>query len=89
MDENIDRTLEKERNMTTMITAGWDNCSSFKLCGTFCYILTLLFPQRRKEIGIRKVVGARVGENHCNAYYRFLKTCCHCLFDRNSNCLVF
>lgn len=61
LDENIDRTLEKERNMTTMITAGSIIAIILSCVGLFAISL-LVVSQRRKEIGIRKVVGASVGK---------------------------
>lgn len=60
LDENIDRTLEKERNMTTMITSGSVIAIILSCVGLFAISL-LVVSQRRKEIGIRKVVGASVG----------------------------
>lgn len=61
LDENIDRTLEKERNMTTMITAGSIIAVILSCVGLFAISL-LVVSHRRKEIGIRKVVGASVGK---------------------------
>ncbi|MCM4156703.1 FtsX-like permease family protein [Gramella sp. AN32] len=61
LDENIDRTLEKERNMTTMITSGSVIAIILSCVGLFAISL-LVVSQRRKEIGIRKVVGASVGK---------------------------
>ena len=60
LDENIDRTLERERNMTTMITAGSVIAIILSCVGLFAISL-LVVSHRRKEIGIRKVVGAGVG----------------------------
>ncbi|CAL65691.1 ABC transporter permease [Christiangramia forsetii] len=57
LDENIDRTLERERNMTTMITSGSVIAIILSCVGLFAISL-LVVSQRRKEIGIRKVVGA-------------------------------
>jgi putative ABC transport system permease protein len=59
LDENIDRTLRKERNMTTMITSGSILAIILSCIGLFAISL-LVVAQRRKEIGIRKVVGATV-----------------------------
>ncbi|SDS75178.1 ABC-type antimicrobial peptide transport system, permease component [Gillisia sp. Hel1_33_143] len=61
LDENIDRTLEKERTMTTMITSGSVLAIILSCVGLFAISL-LVVSQRRKEIGIRKVVGASVGK---------------------------
>lgn len=61
LDENIDRTLERERNMTTMITSGSVIAIILSCVGLFAISL-LVVSQRRKEIGIRKVVGASVGK---------------------------
>jgi len=61
LDENIDRTLDKERNMTTMITSGSVIAIILSCVGLFAISL-LVVSQRRKEIGIRKVVGASVGK---------------------------
>jgi ABC-type antimicrobial peptide transport system permease subunit len=61
LDENINRTLEKERNMTTMITSGSVIAIILSCVGLFAISL-LVVSQRRKEIGIRKIVGASVGK---------------------------
>ena len=61
LDENIDRTLQKERSMTTMITSGSIIAIILSCVGLFAISL-LVVSQRRKEIGIRKVVGASVGK---------------------------
>lgn len=61
IDENIDRTLEKERSMTTMITSGSIIAIILSCLGLFAISL-LVVSQRRKEIGIRKVVGASVSK---------------------------
>lgn len=59
LDENIDRTLRRERNMTTMISSGAIIAIILSCIGLFAISL-LIVAQRRKEIGIRKVVGASV-----------------------------
>jgi ABC-type antimicrobial peptide transport system permease subunit len=59
LDENIDRTLRRERTMTTMITSGAFIAIVLSCIGLFAISL-LIVAQRRKEIGIRKVVGASV-----------------------------
>ncbi|NEN24281.1 FtsX-like permease family protein [Cryomorpha ignava] len=59
LDENIDRTLTKERMMTTMISSGSLLAIVLSCIGLFAISL-LVVTQRRKEIGIRKVVGASV-----------------------------
>lgn len=59
LDENIDRTLKRERTMTTMITSGAIIAIVLSCIGLFAISL-LIVAQRRKEIGIRKVVGASV-----------------------------
>jgi len=59
LDENIDRALTKERNMITMIASGSVLAIILSCFGLFALSL-LVVSQRRKEIGIRKVVGASV-----------------------------
>lgn len=59
LDENIDRTLKKERSMTTMISSGSILAIILSCIGLFAISL-LVVSQRQKEIGIRKVVGASV-----------------------------
>ena len=59
LDENIDRTLTKERKMTTLISGGSLIAIILSCIGLFAISL-LVVGQRRKEIGIRKVVGASV-----------------------------
>lgn len=59
LDENIERTLVKERTMTTMISSGSILAIILSCIGLFAISL-LIVSQRQKEIGIRKVVGASV-----------------------------
>lgn len=59
LDENIDRTLRKERAMTTIISSGSVIAIILSCTGLFA-ISMLIVSQRRKEIGIRKVVGAGI-----------------------------
>ncbi len=59
LDENIDRTLQKERTMTTMISSASVLAILLSCIGLFAISL-LVVSQRKKEIGIRKVVGASV-----------------------------
>ncbi|MEO6347785.1 MAG: ABC transporter permease [Aquaticitalea sp.] len=59
LNENIDRTLRNERTMTTMIGSGSILAIILSCIGLFAMSL-LVVEQRRKEIGIRKVVGASV-----------------------------
>ncbi len=61
LDENIDRTLKRERTMTTLITSGSIIAIILSCTGLFAISL-LVISQRRKEIGIRKVVGASVSK---------------------------
>ena len=60
LDENIERTLSNERTMTTMIGSGSVLAIVLSCIGLFAMSL-LIVAQRRKEIGIRKVVGASIG----------------------------
>ena len=59
LDENINRTLQKERMMTTMISSASILAILLSCIGLFAISL-LVVSQRQKEIGIRKVVGASV-----------------------------
>ncbi|WP_282040814.1 ABC transporter permease [Winogradskyella flava] len=59
LDENIDRTLRSERNMITMIGSGSILAITLSCIGLFAMSL-LIVAQRRKEIGVRKIVGASV-----------------------------
>jgi len=59
LNENIERTLRNERTMTTMIGSGSILAIVLSCIGLFAMSL-LVVAQRRKEIGIRKVVGASV-----------------------------
>ncbi|WP_051935931.1 ABC transporter permease [Salegentibacter sp. Hel_I_6] len=61
LDENIERTLRRERTMTTLITSGSIIAIILSCIGLFAMSM-LLVSQRRKEIGIRKVIGASVGK---------------------------
>ncbi|WP_299364461.1 ABC transporter permease [Winogradskyella sp.] len=59
LDENIERTLRNERNMMTMIGSGSILAITLSCIGLFAMSL-LIVAQRRKEIGVRKIVGASV-----------------------------
>lgn len=72
LDENIDRTLRRERNMTTMITSGSIIAIILSCTGLFAISL-LVVAQRRKEIGIRKVVGASISRITLMLTLDFLK----------------
>lgn len=59
LDENIDRTLEKERTTIKITSLGAIVAIVLSCIALFAMSL-LVVAQRRKEIGIRKVVGASV-----------------------------
>jgi len=59
LNENIDRTLRNERTMITMIGSGSILAIILSCIGLFAMSL-LIVAQRRKEIGVRKIVGASV-----------------------------
>ncbi|WP_344928857.1 ABC transporter permease [Aquimarina addita] len=59
LDENLDRAIRKERIMTTIITTGSVIAIALSCIGIFAISL-LLITQRKKEIGVRKVVGASI-----------------------------
>ncbi|MDN3595999.1 FtsX-like permease family protein [Zunongwangia endophytica] len=59
LDENIDRTFKAEKKMATMITSGSILAIILSCIGLFAISL-LIVAQRRKEIGVRKVIGASV-----------------------------
>ncbi|MBC9794753.1 ABC transporter permease [Sinomicrobium weinanense] len=59
LDENINRTLDREKIMTTIITCGSIIAIVLSCIGIFAISL-LTIAQRAKEIGIRKVVGAGI-----------------------------
>ncbi|SEL50043.1 ABC-type transport system, involved in lipoprotein release, permease component [Aquimarina amphilecti] len=61
LDENIERTLHKERTMIAMIGSGSLLAIILSCIGLFSISLQVV-AQRRKEIGIRKVVGASVSK---------------------------
>ena len=61
LNENIDRTFKREHTMSTMITSGSILAILLSCIGLFAISL-LVVEQRRKEIGIRKVVGASVSK---------------------------
>lgn len=75
LDENIDRTLRKERKMSTMISSGSILAIVLSCIGLFAISL-LVVAQRRKEIGIRKVVGASVQSITILLTKDFLKLVC-------------
>jgi len=59
LDENVDRTFKAEKRMATMITSGSILAIILSCIGLFAISL-LIVAQRKKEIGVRKVVGASV-----------------------------
>ncbi len=59
LNENVDRTFKRERNMSLLITSGSVIAIILSCTGLFAISL-LVVAQRRKEIGIRKVIGASV-----------------------------
>lgn len=59
LDENIDNTFRREKNMATMITSGSIIAIALSCIGLFAMSL-LIVAQRTKEIGVRKVLGASV-----------------------------
>lgn len=59
LDENVDRTFRREKNMATIITGGSILGIILSCLGLFA-ISMLVVAQRTKEIGVRKVVGASV-----------------------------
>lgn len=59
LNENIDRTLRNERTMITMIGSGSILAIMLSCIGLFAMSM-LIVSQRRKEIGVRKIVGASV-----------------------------
>lgn len=59
LNENIDRTLRNERTMITMIGSGSVLAIILSCIGLFAMSL-LIVAQRKKEIGVRKIVGASV-----------------------------
>jgi len=60
LDENIGRALRQEKVMATIITSGAIIAIVLSCVGLFAIAL-LVVAQRTKEIGIRKVVGASIG----------------------------
>lgn len=59
LDENIDRTLRREKVMTTIISSGSIVAIIISCIGLFA-ISMLMVNQRTKEIGVRKIIGASV-----------------------------
>tara|TARA_R110002050_G_scaffold56512_4_gene127207 strand:- start:14719 stop:17127 length:2409 start_codon:yes stop_codon:yes gene_type:complete len=59
LDENVDRTFQREKSMATLITSGSVIAIVLSCIGLFAMSM-LIVAQRTKEIGIRKVVGASV-----------------------------
>lgn len=59
LDENIDRTLRREKVLTKIITSGSIVAILLSCIGLFA-ISMIVVNQRTKEIGVRKVVGASV-----------------------------
>lgn len=59
LDENIDRSLKRERTMMTMIGSG-SILAIILSCFGLLALSLLVVSQRQKEIGIRKVVGGSV-----------------------------
>ncbi len=59
LDENIDRTLRREKVLTKIITSGSIVAIILSCIGLFA-ISMIVVNQRTKEIGVRKIVGASV-----------------------------
>lgn len=59
LDENVDRTFNREKTMAAMITSGSVIAIALSCIGLFAMSL-LIVSQRTKEIGVRKVLGASV-----------------------------
>jgi putative ABC transport system permease protein len=57
LNENIDRQYRREKTLTTLITYGSVVAITLSCLGLFAVAL-LVVSKRRKEIGVRKVVGA-------------------------------
>lgn len=57
LNENIDRQYRREKTLTTLITYGSVVAIALSCLGLFAVAL-LVVSKRRKEIGVRKVVGA-------------------------------
>jgi len=72
LNENIDRTLRSERTMITMIGSGSILAIILSCIGLFAMSL-LIVAQRKKEIGVRKIVGASVSSITVLLTKEFLK----------------
>lgn len=59
LDENVDRTFNREKNLASLITSGSVVAIVLSCIGLFAMAM-LITTQRIKEIGIRKVIGASV-----------------------------
>ena len=59
LDENVDRTFNREKNLASLITSGSIVAFVLICIGLFAMAM-LITTQRIKEIGIRKVIGASV-----------------------------
>ncbi|MEM1002482.1 MAG: ABC transporter permease [Bacteroidota bacterium] len=59
LDENIDRTLRREKILSKIITSGSIGAIILSCIGLFAMSM-IVVNQRTKEIGIRKIVGASV-----------------------------
>ncbi len=60
LDENMDRTFRREKETASLIASGSVIAIVLSCIGLFAMSM-LVVTQRTKEIGIRKVVGAKVG----------------------------
>jgi len=75
LDENLDRTFRREKNMASIITGGSVLGIILSCIGLFAMSL-LVVAQRTKEIGIRKVIGASVSSITMLLTKDFLKLVC-------------
>ena len=87
LDENFDKLYESEQRQATIFTS-FACIAIFIACLGLFGLSAFAISQRVKEIGVRKVLGAKY-QYHCRIIIkRLFKTCCSGCYHSISNCMV-
>ena len=87
MDDLFNKTYAAEQKTGTILNI-FSALTIFVACLGLFGLATYAAEQRRKEIGVRKVLGATVSQITQLAFKRIFETCSDCFADCISRCLV-